>query len=99
VSAISGVNDGGVIAEFTQGGSVVEQIRLLDPNKDGRYCRNHYFTEPGIYHVDVIVTDREGRTLELKDDAATFVIIERKSSSLIVKARDSRGNAGSGITG
>jgi parallel beta-helix repeat protein len=69
VSAISGVKNGGVID-----GSVVEQIRLLDHNKDGSYCRNHYFTEYGVYHVDVIAADREGRALELKDDAATFVI-------------------------
>jgi hypothetical protein len=80
VSAISGVKDGGVIAEFTRDGSVVEQIRLHDQNKDGRYCHYRYFTEPGIYHVDVVVTDREGRALELKD-TPTFVIIERKPPS------------------
>jgi parallel beta-helix repeat protein len=80
VSAISGVKHGGVIAVFTRDGSVVEQIRLLDPNKDGRYCRDHYFTEPGIYHVDVIAADHDGREMAL-EDVATFVIIERKSSS------------------
>jgi hypothetical protein len=86
VSAISGVKDGGVIAEFTRDGSVVEQIRLLDHNKDGRYCRNHYFTELGVYHVDVIAADRDGREMRL-EDAATFVIIERTLSSLTGKAR------------
>jgi hypothetical protein len=81
VSAISGVKDGGVIAEFTRDGSVVEQIRLHDHNKDGRYCHYHYFIEPGIYHVDVIATDRDGREMAL-EDAATFVILERTLSSL-----------------
>jgi hypothetical protein len=75
VSAISGVNDGGVIAEFTRDGSVVKQIRLLDSNKDGRYCRTHYFTEYGVYHVDVIARDRDGREMRL-EDAATFVILD-----------------------
>jgi parallel beta-helix repeat protein len=81
VSAISGVDNGGVIAEFTRDGSVVEQIRLHDHNKDGRYCNYRYFTEPGVYHVDVIAADRDGHVMAL-EDAATFVIIERKSSSL-----------------
>jgi parallel beta-helix repeat protein len=81
VSAISGVKNGGVIAKFTRGGSMVEQIRLLDPNKDGRYCRNHYFIEPGVYHVDVIAADRDGREMRL-ENAETFVIIERRLSSL-----------------
>ncbi|MGB7001281.1 MAG: NosD domain-containing protein [Halobacteriota archaeon] len=81
VSAISGVKDGGVIAKFTRDGSVVEQIRLHDHNKDGRYCNYRYFTEPGIYHVDVIATDRDGRVMAL-EDAATFVILKRTLSSL-----------------
>jgi hypothetical protein len=76
VSAISGVKDGGVIAEFTRDGAVVEQIRLLDHNKDGRYCRNHYFIEPGIYHVDVIAKDRDKQHEMMLEDAATFVIID-----------------------
>jgi parallel beta-helix repeat protein len=75
VSAISGVEDGGVIAKFTRDGSMVEQIRLLDPNKDGRYCRTHYFIEPGVYHVDVIAADRDGREMAL-EDIATFVILD-----------------------
>ncbi len=75
VSAISGVEYGGVIAEFTRDGSVVEQIRLHDHNKDGRYCNYRYFTEPGIYHVDVIAKDRDGRVMAL-EDAATFVILD-----------------------
>jgi parallel beta-helix repeat protein len=74
VSAISGVANGGVIAVFTRDGSVVEQIRLHDPNKDGRYCHYHYFTEPGIYHVAVIAADRDGREMAL-EDAATFEIL------------------------
>ena len=75
VSAISGVKDGGVIAEFTRDGAVVEQIRLHDHNKDGRYCNYGYFTEFGVYHVDVIAADRDGRVMPL-EDAATFVIID-----------------------
>ncbi|NQE52595.1 Cell surface glycoprotein [ANME-1 cluster archaeon GoMg3.2] len=75
VSAISGVDNGGVIAEFTRDGSVVEQIRLLDPNKDGRYCRDHYFIEQGVYHVDVIARDPDGHVMAL-EDAATFVILD-----------------------
>jgi parallel beta-helix repeat protein len=75
VSAISGVKDGGVIAEFTRDGSVVEQIRLHDHNKDGRYCNYLYFTEPGVYHVDVIAADHDGREMAL-EDAATFVILD-----------------------
>jgi parallel beta-helix repeat protein len=75
VSAISGVEYGGVIAEFMRDGSVVKQIRLLDPNKDGRYCRTHYFTEPGVYHVDVIAADRDGREMAL-ENVATFVILD-----------------------
>jgi hypothetical protein len=74
VSAISGVDDGGVNAKFTRDGSVVE-IRLHDHNKDGRYCNYRYFTEPGIYHVDVVVTDQEDRVMAL-EDAATFVILD-----------------------
>lgn len=69
------MKDGGVIAEFTRDGSVVKQIRLHDHNKDGRYCWNHYFIESGVYHVDVIAADRDGRVMEL-EDAATFVIID-----------------------
>ena len=76
VSAISGVKDGGVIAEFTRDGSVVEQIRLHDHNKDGRYCNYHYFIEYGIYHVDVIAADRAGHDMGL-EDAETFVIIKK----------------------
>jgi parallel beta-helix repeat protein len=75
VSAISGVKDGGVIAIFTRDGAVVEQIRLLDHNKDGRYCHYRYFTEPGIYHVAVIATDCDGHVMPL-EDAATFVILD-----------------------
>ena len=75
VSAISGVKNGGVIAKFTRDGSVVKEIRLHDHNKDGRYCHYRYFTEPGIYHVDVIAADRDGRVMAL-EDAATFVILD-----------------------
>ena len=75
VSAISGVKDGGVSATFTRDGYKIGQIRLHDHNKDGRYCNYLYFTEPGIYHVDVVAADRAGhdRTLE---DATTFVILD-----------------------
>ncbi|NAS88135.1 hypothetical protein C4E24_00090 [ANME-1 cluster archaeon AG-394-G21] len=75
VSAISGVDNGGVIAKFTRDGSVVKQIRLHDHNKDGRYCNYHYSSEYGVYHVDVIAADRDGRVMAL-EDAATFVIID-----------------------
>ena len=75
VSAISGVEDGGVIAEFTRDGSVVAQIRLHDHNKDGRYCNYLYFTKQGIYHVAVIAKDRDGHDMTL-EDAATFVILD-----------------------
>jgi len=75
VSAISGVKDGGVIAEFTRDGAVVAQIRLHDHNKDGRYCHYRYFIEPGIYHVDVIAADSNGRVMAL-EDAATFEILD-----------------------
>ena len=81
VSAISGVEDGGVNATFTRDGSEVV-IRLHDHNKDGRYCNYRYFTEPGIYHVDVIAKDRDGQHKMRLEDAATFVIIERTLSSL-----------------
>jgi hypothetical protein len=54
---------------------VVEQIRLHDHNKDERYCRNYYFIEPGVYHVDVIAADRDGREMAL-EDVATFVILD-----------------------
>lgn len=82
VSAISGVGNGGVVAEFTRDGLVFEQIRLHDPNKDGRYCcRNHYFTEPGVYHVDVIAADHYGREMAL-EDVVTFVILKRTHYSL-----------------
>ena len=73
VSAISGVKDGGVIAEFTRDGARVEQIRLHDPDKDGRYCHYRYFTVPGLYQIDVIAADRDGRMMELKN-ATIFVI-------------------------
>jgi serine protease AprX len=86
VSAISGVDNGGVIAKFMRGGYKVKQIYMTE--KEGIYCGNWYLSSsavPGVYHVDVAVTDREGRVME-SEDAATFEIIGRKSSSLIVKA-------------
>ncbi len=75
VFAISGVKDGGVIAEITRDGSVLKQIRLHDHNKDGRYCNYRYFIEPGVYHVDVIAKDRAGHDMAL-EDATTIVILD-----------------------
>jgi hypothetical protein len=45
--------------------------------KEGRYCGNWYFglSAPGVYHVDVIAADRDGREMAL-EDAATFVILD-----------------------
>jgi hypothetical protein len=76
VSAISDVKNGGVIAEFTRDGYKIGQKTYMR-EKEGRYCGNWYFSlsvVPGVYHVDVVVTDQEGRVMAL-EDAATFVIL------------------------
>jgi len=46
--------------------------------KDGRYCGRWYLTlseVPGVYHVDVVVTDREGRVMESKNENVTVTVI------------------------
>ncbi len=76
VSTISGVKNGGVIAKFTCGGYKIGQTYMTE--KEGRYCGNWYFglsAVPGVYHVDVVVTDQEDREMAL-EDAATFVILD-----------------------
>nr|CBH37026.1 hypothetical protein, secreted [uncultured archaeon]CBH37660.1 conserved hypothetical secreted protein [uncultured archaeon] len=76
VSTISGVKNGGVIATFTRGGYKIGQTYMAE--KEGRYCGNWYFglsAVPGVYHVDVIAADRDGREMAL-EDAATFVILD-----------------------
>jgi hypothetical protein len=76
VSTISGVKNGGVIAKFTRAGYKIGQTYMTE--KEGRYCGNWYFglsAVPGVYHVDVVVTDQEDRVMAL-EDAATFVILD-----------------------
>jgi len=76
VSAISDVKNGGVIAVFTRDGYKIGQTYMTE--KEGRYCGNWYFglsAVPGVYHVDVVVTDQEDRVMAL-EDATTFVILD-----------------------
>ncbi|MCW3133615.1 MAG: S8 family peptidase [Methanophagales archaeon] len=87
VSATSGVTY--VTAEFKRGNEEIIRIPMLSElsklsDRTGRYKgRWHTFSvDPGIYHIDIIATDRDRREAEWEDVATVQVIVDAEGPAI-----------------